>query len=470
MLNDVSNLIAFRAREKDLNFEVNVDPSIPDLLYGDEVRVRQIITNVLNNAVKYTREGSVALAVKNASDQPVKINEPMILLCIVKDTGIGIREEDIARLFEKFERVDLEKNSTVEGTGLGLAITKSLLDLMGGTIEVESEYGRGSVFSMRIPQKVLGLEPVGDFEEKIRRSLQDENRHRNTFRTHDARILIVDDTRMNLMVAARLLKHTEIEIDTAESGAEAIALAEKIPYDLILMDQRMPGMDGTEAMKLIRAQETGKNRTTPFICLTADAISGARERYIAEGFTDYLCKPADSYALERILLKYLPKEKIETLQKEKDEAIPRDAFVQLAEAGIDPAAGLRYCQDSELYSEMLREFAERFPENSGNMQAWYTAKDFKNYAVLTHALKTKARMIGAGALAENFEALEQSADQEAVSEALHLDTLHAYEETVQNIERCTDLAEAPVHTASDEEIFEFLPEEDDEHAEEVSRA
>lgn len=320
VLNDVSNMILFRARSKELDFQVEVDETIPDTLNGDEIRVRQIITNILTNAVKYTERGSVRLIVSAASGERC-VGEKLGLVVCVRDTGIGIREEDIAKLFAKFERVDLERNSSVEGTGLGLAITKNLLDLMGGTIEVKSIYGVGSAFTITIPQTVVSVEPVGNFREKFEQSVLAAKAKKDSFRAPDARILIVDDTRMNLTVAAGLLKNTGIGIDTAGGGEEAIKLAQSVPYDLILMDQRMPIMDGTEAMRCIRAQEDGANRTTPMICLTADAVSGARERYLAQGFTDYLTKPIDSAALEKMLVKYLPAEKV-ILQSAEETVAP----------------------------------------------------------------------------------------------------------------------------------------------------
>ncbi len=307
VLNDVSNMIVYKAREKGLKFEVDVDPDIPDALYGDEVRVRQVMTNILNNSVKYTRKGTVSFSVRAENMG----NKSLLLIASVKDTGIGIKEEDIKKLFGKFERVDLEKNSSIEGTGLGLAITKSLLSLMGGKIEVESVYGEGSVFTISIPQQIVSDEAIGDFREKFERSISDMKVKKESFHAPSARILIVDDTKTNIIVAKGLLKKTGIMIDSAENGERGIALAAGNAYDIIFMDQRMPKMDGLTAMREIKKDENGVNFNTPFICLTADAVSGARERYIAEGFNDYLTKPIDSSALEAMVLNYLPDEKIE---------------------------------------------------------------------------------------------------------------------------------------------------------------
>lgn len=303
VLNDVSNMVFFRAREKSLGFVVDVDETIPSGLFGDELRVRQVMTNLLNNAVKYTEVGSVTLEIRYESDDAPQVGQDILLRIAVKDTGIGIRPEDMEKLFAKFQRVDLSHNSTIEGTGLGLAITQNLLTLMGGTIRVESEYGVGSTFTVDLPQKVSSVEPIGSFQTRFAQGMAGARDYGETFEAPDATVLIVDDTRMNLTVAVGLLKGTRIVVDTATSGAAAIEMARTRPYDLILMDQRMPGMDGTQTMRRIREQRDGANCDTPFVCLTADAVSGARERYVAEGFTGYLSKPVDGRALQKTLLK-----------------------------------------------------------------------------------------------------------------------------------------------------------------------
>ena len=311
VLNDVTNMIEYKARSKGLKFDVEVDPDVPDGLHGDEVRVRQIMTNLLNNAVKYTHKGSVNLSVSRKLREGAGDEPEIDLVIAVKDTGIGIREEDIANLFGKFERVDLKQNSSVEGTGLGLAITRSLLEMMGGSVELKSVYGVGSLFTAVIPQRVVSDAPIGDFREKFENSIRSLKARKEKLHAPSAVILVVDDTAMNLMVVEHFLKDTGIKIDTAAGGDEAIARASEKKYDIIFMDQRMPGMDGVTAMHRIKEKEDGMNSSTAFICLTADAVSGARERYIAEGFEDYLTKPIDSNALEEMIMEYLPEEKLE---------------------------------------------------------------------------------------------------------------------------------------------------------------
>ena len=327
LLNDINNMTLFKAQDKGLKFIVEADPLIPDELEGDEVRIRQIFTNLLNNAVKYTEKGSVTLKVRFK-----KLEEGKILLTIIVwDTGIGIKSEDKEMLFRKFERLEMERNSTLEGTGLGLTITHRLVDLMGGKIEVESEYGKGSIFTVTIPQTVLSDLPIGDFQTRLKEHQADGKPYRESFRAPSAKILIVDDTSINLKVAVNLLKNTKMKIDTATSGAEAVTMAARNRYDMIFMDQRMPEMDGTEAFHRIRATSDGASSDVPVVCLTADAVIGAKERYLSEGFTDYLTKPIDSFALEKIILKYLPEDKPRYLMGVGD---PFDLF-EGVQRGVD---------------------------------------------------------------------------------------------------------------------------------------
>ena len=317
VLNDVSNMIHFKAKEKDLTFVTDVDETLPDRLRGDEVRVRQVITNILNNAVKYTDAGGVTLKVRGeipddmtGSGAGAANGKTVRLIVSVSDTGIGIRQDDLDKLFTKFERIDLKNNSTIEGTGLGLAITRHLLDMMNGSIRVESVYGEGSTFTITLPQTVRSSEPVGDFKSKFEQYSGQRTAYREMFRAPAAHILAVDDTEMNLVVIQELLKQTQVRTDVATDGVQALKMTRNTPYDLILMDYRMPRMDGKETMQNIRLQQDGCNADTTVICLTADAVHGARERYLAEGFDDYLSKPVEILSLEAALMKYLPPEKV----------------------------------------------------------------------------------------------------------------------------------------------------------------
>ncbi len=306
LIKELNNMTRFKAEDKNLEFKIEADESIPDRLYGDESRIRQVLINLLNNAIKYTEKGSVILTINRDRTEAGII----VLRATVRDTGIGIKQEDLGRLFTKFERLELEHNSTLEGTGLGLVITRRLLDLMGGDIHVESEYGKGSVFSVTIPQKVLSDTSMRDCRLHPEVIAPSPEIYHQSFSAPDARVLIVDDTPVNLFVAERLLERTGVMTDTADSGAEAVKKAQNTRYDLILMDQRMPYMDGTEAMNRIRNSANGASNNTPVICLTADAINGARDRYLAEGFADYMTKPIEVKVLEDMMIKYLPKNKL----------------------------------------------------------------------------------------------------------------------------------------------------------------
>lgn len=472
LLNDLSNMFYFKAKEKNLDFVIDVDESLPDKLFGDEVRVRQVITNILNNAVKYTEHGMVKLTLRGDLHGPAEPEQNIDLRIEVQDTGVGIRPEDMDKLFTKFQRLDLKKNSTVEGTGLGLAITRRLLKMMGGNIELNSEYGKGSVFTITIPQKIVSSEPIGDFQTRFQTNVMEATSYRESFRAPEARILIVDDTKMNLTVAEGLLKNTAIQIDTACGGEKAVELAQTNAYDLILMDQRMPKMDGTEALHLIRAQTDGANRETPVICLTADALIGARERYLEEGFTDYLTKPIDGLTLEQMLIKYLPDEKVQIKQEtehDKEEAenveTGNSLFESLGAAGIDTQTGLRYCQNDEaLYETLLNEYAQGADEKSRGLQEYYDARDWKNYAVLVHSLKSSSRMIGAVSLSEMAAKLETAADegQEETIRLCHEGMMERYvslTEAIRGIMGTKD--ELAYETAEDEDILEFLPEKPD---------
>ena len=468
VLNDVSNTVCFRVRDKGLDFQIDVDETIPDGLYGDAVRVRQVIMNLLSNAVKYTNRGGICVTVRS-DPETANVGETILLTVSVRDTGIGIKPDDLSKLFTKFQRVDLDRNSTVEGTGLGLAITKNLVSMMDGEIHVESSYGVGSTFTVTIPQRVASCIPVGNIRTQIRERISGSALYRETFQAPDAQILIVDDINMNLTVVTGLLEKTKIRIDTASSGTEAIALARTRPYDVILMDQRMPEMDGTEVLHRIRGQKDGANRKTPVICLTADAVIGAKERYIAEGFSDYLTKPIESSALEKMMVEYLPKEKIVSVQAEEQGRIPSDSawqggdlYVPLAEAGVRPETGLRYSQgDEAFYRSMLREYGKSAEKKTQEIQSAFEQRDWKNYAVYVHSVKSTSRMIGAESLSEAAERLEHAADRKDEEEirALHPGMMAQYRSVAGAVRLAVG---EEIQEESEEEILEFYPDDSGE--------
>lgn len=461
LLNDISSMVSFRAREKGLEYRLDVDGSIPDALYGDKIRVRQVITNLLSNALKYTDEGTVSLRVRSL-EKDYTPGGKITLEIAVRDTGIGIREEDIPKLFTKFQRVDLDRNSTVEGTGLGLAITHNLLDLMGGSIRVESEYGKGSVFTVILPQTVVSAEPIGAVRSEGAADGAGAKRSTESFRAPDARILVVDDTRMNIEVTVGLLRKTAVRTDTAQRGPEALEMLKAAAYDVVFLDQRMPGMDGTEVLHRLRALKDSPNASAPVICMTADAVIGARERYTAEGFTDYLPKPVSGETLERMLLKYLPKEKVTLVNPEVRKApeigsAQKEKYRPLREVGINPGTGLEYCQqDDGLYDSLLQEYARSFGKKQESMQAYYDAKDWKQYGILVHALKSTSRMIGAESLARAAEALEKAAKEENAEVILahHADAMEQYKTVA---EAAREVAGASEPAEPEAEILEFPP-------------
>ena len=316
VLNDVINITRPRALGKNLEYNFKVAPDVPSRLHGDEIRIRQVLLNIINNAIKYTSEGHVDIEV---SAGVIPDSKDKMLTLKVSDTGIGIRDEDKDKLFQSFQRLDEKKNHNIEGTGLGLHITYRLVDMMGGHIEFQSEYGKGSVFTVFIPQEVVDHRPIGDFSKAVSRYISEIETEETTLYAPEARILIVDDNEMNLEVLEGLLRDTRIKMDLATSGPECIEKAKKGSYDCILLDQMMPDMNGEATLKELKRLDVLGD--TPVIALTADAIVGAKESYIAMGFNDYLSKPVKYDLLERLLKRYIPAEK-QLVPRTSDGSLP----------------------------------------------------------------------------------------------------------------------------------------------------
>ena len=306
VLSEIVNMIWLRAEQKGLEFRIEVDPQVPAELYGDEVRIKQILVNLLNNAVKYTHDGSVTLQIEKEDQR----EDQVLLMFAVSDTGMGIKQDAIPYLFDAFQRVDEEKNTKIEGTGLGLSIVKQLVDLMDGKITVNSVYTQGSTFMVTLWQKVTRYDTVGNITITGTENVDRAGKYEAGFTAPEARILIVDDNQMNLEVEKKLLEDTKISIDTVLSGEEALALTASERYDVILMDHLMPQMDGIECMQNIRKQTGGLNNHVPVIVLTANAGSENRELYSSSGFDDYLVKPVSGASLEEMLLSHLPESKV----------------------------------------------------------------------------------------------------------------------------------------------------------------
>lgn len=313
MLSDIVNMIWVKAKEKGLEFHIDVDQKMPSQLLGDEVRIKQILVNVLNNAVKYTAEGTVTLSIQCRRQERGRAR----IVYSVTDTGMGIKKENIPHLFSAFKRVDEEKNRYIEGTGLGLSIVKQLVDLMGGDISVNSVYTKGTTFIITIPQEIISEEEIGDIDIEAGHAMNARKYYKKSFEAPRARILIVDDNEVNLMVEKKLLRDTKVQTDTACSGAECLQKTLQNRYDVILMDHLMPEMDGIECLHEIRMQAGGLNQETPVVILTANAGGENQWLYKREGFDGYLTKPVTGGQLEAELLKHLPGE-IVTLADRKD--------------------------------------------------------------------------------------------------------------------------------------------------------
>ncbi len=415
LLNDLINMIQKRAENKGLRLEVEAAPQIPAVLFGDEVRIRQVITNLLTNAVKYTEKGTVTLRLNS-----IPKGDNFIYLCIsVSDTGIGIKKEDIDKLYTAFERIEEKRNRNIEGTGLGMNITNKLLGLMGAKLSVDSVYSQGSTFSFQILQQVLNPTPIGDFRNFLTHA-QTKIVYRASFIAPTANILVVDDTPMNLTVFKGLLKQTNINIDTAQSGADCLALATKKSYDIIFIDHMMPGMDGIDTLHALSNLSDNLNKNTPTVCLTANAITGAREQYIAAGFNDYLTKPINSDKLEDLIVKYLPPEKVQSAenQPQTDNDKPPTTLPDwlLNVQGISVGYGIEHCGGEEAYLDVLEVFANSIISGSEEINLYYNSEDWKNYTTKVHALKSTAKVIGAAELSERAKRLEDAGNSGYIDE------------------------------------------------------
>ena len=313
MVHDISSMIKPRAEEKNLLFKVSIDPDIPAKVMGDDVRIRQILMNLLTNAVKYTPSGEVRFNVALKQKVDGLNAEDAVLHFEVEDTGIGIKSEDLNKLFLEFERIELDRNRTIEGTGLGMPITMKLLSLMDSELMVKSEYNKGSVFSFDLRQKIVEKTPIGESQNSARSRVPKQSASTEAFIVRDANILIVDDNKMNRKVFMALLKKTQIGITEADSGYTAIELAASQHFDIIFMDHMMPGMDGIEAMERIKAVKDGPCANTPIIVLTANAVEGSKEKYLEDGFDGFLSKPILPENLFVLIKEILPEDKIEPL-------------------------------------------------------------------------------------------------------------------------------------------------------------
>lgn len=395
LLSDCYNMVSMRAKEKDLKIVITNNPALPKTLYGDEFRIRQIITNLLTNAVKYTKHGNVIFDASFEREE----DKHIVLRISVKDTGKGISKEDLQLLFNSFQRVNEQHNRNIEGTGLGLAITKQLVELMSGTISVESELGKGSEFVVCIPQVVVSGEPLGNFSSQYQNKSSNSEKYKELFQAPTAEILVVDDVLINLEVIKGLLKQTQVCLDCVTSGEQALERIETKHYDLILLDHMMPGMDGIETFEEIRKMPNGHD--VPVIALTANALVGAAEEYIKLGFSGYLSKPVRSETLESTLLNFLPKEKVDVVSGaggESGTTIIQKTFLQRLDF-LDHSTGMLYCaNDENLYREVLKSYAGS--SLFSKIVEYFDERDWNKYKIQVHSLKSSSLTIGATKLSE----------------------------------------------------------------------
>ena len=402
LLNDLNNIIIPMAREKDLDFNIKVDEKLPRVLLGDVGKVRQIIINLLNNAVKYTKEGEISLVVGGDVS-----GEKVDLTVQVKDTGIGIKEDNLDKLFMDFERVDLEENRNIEGTGLGLAIVYRLLQHMGGEIKVSSKYGEGTEFVVNLPQGVADVTPIGDFQVKY--EAEGDTKYTERFVAPDAKVLVVDDHEMNLVVIKNLLKTTQMQITTCSSGEECIEHIINDTFDIVLLDHMMPGMSGIETLESIIEKEL--KRDTVFIALTANAIVGVKEMYLSKGFDDYLSKPIDTRKMEKMLQNYIPEHKLTKVKHTNTEDNSEEILGKkdLKQEYIDQKVGLKYsAQSMEMYKSFLEVYYEYGAEKKCQVEGCYNAKNWKDYVTYVHSIKSTSLNIGGVILSKLAADIEKS--------------------------------------------------------------
>lgn len=460
LLNDLLNMVMVRANKKGLKVEVEVSPKLPAELYGDDVRLRQILLNILNNAVKYTEKGKVILRV---SGEPCR--DRVTMHFEVEDTGIGIKEEDMPNLFKAFERIDMGHNRSIEGTGLGMSITTRMLKLMDSELQVHSVYGEGSIFSFDVSQKIMSKELLGDFEERVR-STSKEYSYNVAFTAPDAKVLVVDDNDMNRNVFRNLVKKTHMQVTDVSSGMECLARVEKEHYDLIFLDFMMPTMDGIETFSRMKKLPVNMCADTPVIMLTADAVSGARERYLRQGFRDFLSKPIMPDKLEQMMKKYLPQELMSfnaaPIEEELQDNSTADAREMPEIEGMDWQYASLHFSDTALMRQTALDFYRSLKEECSKLQESADTIEHEDslnhYRIRVHALKSTAAIIGAVSLSGLAKILEMAArgeDRERIR-ALHPILMEEAEACRQRLSVLEEKKEKPKRKAGNAQLTALL--------------
>ena len=397
VLLDVRSITKPKLDAKNLEFKIEINETLPDKLFGDEMMIKQILINILTNAAKYTDEGSVKLSVFGK----VTSKDLVHLLVSVKDTGIGIRPEDLKKLSQRYSRFDSKKNKNVEGTGIGMSLVSGMLSLMGSTLKVTSVYGSGSEFYFELDQKIADDEPIGKLDLEAL-PVEEETEYHVTFTAANARILVVDDNEMNLIVFTNLLKRTRINIDTAISAQAALKLCDKTKYDIIFMDHMMPEMDGIEAFERIKKMPDGLNNNTPVIILTANAMQGAREEYLEAGFKDFLAKPLNPSELENKIKENLSPDKVEVQNTQKEDK-GEDMMLLPNISDLDTTYALEHCGGAQALLQLLRQFVSVAPLDIKELYTYYEAllenpddeAAIDSYRIKVHAMKISASLCGA---------------------------------------------------------------------------
>lgn len=441
LLDDIRMIIENRIGKKPIKLLYEIDQEIPTFIYGDSLRIRQIIINLLNNAVKFTERGHIKLTVKLKS----KVAEEMSLYVSVSDTGQGIQKEDLHRLFEAFEQADTKRNRGKEGTGLGLSISSQLISLMGGQLEVKSEYGRGSEFFFTIHQKTVSkdMEPVK--EESL------------LFSAPQAQILVVEDNEINRNVAVGLLEPLGIKIDLAENGKEALSMIPVKKYDLIFMDHMMPIMDGEEAIRRLRQSEDPYCQSVPVIAFTANAMKETEILLKNAGMNDFLAKPIEYETLCKMIRKWLPKELIQEVKASTKEKNNHRQTTTQTLKGINITEGIRYSGSEELWKQMMGNFYTLIDAKTLKLQKCLDDGMLKDFIIEVHALKSSSRVIGASELSTCFselEALGNAGEEKKIQEILP-DVLELYQ-SYKEVLRVYGISQINKKEVSKEEIVLYL--------------
>jgi CheY-like chemotaxis protein/nitrogen-specific signal transduction histidine kinase len=390
LYDNICSMCRFTAAAKELEFRSVFDAAVPQVIYGDDIRFRQIMVNIVNNAVKYTREGFVEFLVNRVTEDGRDS-----IAFIVKDTGIGIKQEDFSKIFGAFQQADSEVNRGIIGTGLGLSITKKLVDIMGGTIRLESVYGKGSEFTVLLPL-VIGDPSMMEKGDAAESEVSAET----------ADVLVADDNRINLKVALAFLARHAIKADSALNGLEAIGMIQKKHYDLVFMDHMMPEMDGVEATRRIRVMDGGRYKTLPIVALSANAVTGAQETFFEAGMNDFISKPIEANVLNRALLKWLPPEKVTVKKSAAPSPPPRPLCAAVTfnkAAGLEKAMG-----DEPFYRQLLETFQADHAQDAGKIQEAVRAGNRELAHRLAHTLKSASAQIGGEALSRTAAAMESA--------------------------------------------------------------